>query len=89
MAARMWTSFVADLDPNGHGGKSSTSLILHSCARKPFVDSLIVSDIAKWPKYEPGTDVSNFVLRLPRAESYTEADTYRGAGIKYINTIAR
>jgi acetylcholinesterase len=20
MAARMWTSFVADLDPNGHGG---------------------------------------------------------------------
>ncbi|CAG7979534.1 unnamed protein product [Penicillium olsonii] len=67
MAARMWTSFVADLDPNGHG----------------------VSDIAKWPKYEPGTDVSNFVLRLPRAESYTEADTYRGAGIKYINTIAR
>lgn len=22
MAARMWTSFAADLDPNGHGSKS-------------------------------------------------------------------
>lgn len=21
MAARMWTSFVTDLDPNGHGGE--------------------------------------------------------------------
>jgi hypothetical protein len=22
MAARMWTSFVTDLNPNGHGGES-------------------------------------------------------------------
>lgn len=26
MAARMWTSFVTDLDPNGHGGKSLCGL---------------------------------------------------------------
>ncbi|KAJ5412022.1 uncharacterized protein N7487_006381 [Penicillium crustosum] len=65
MAARMWTSFVADLDPNGHG----------------------VSDIAKWPKYS--SRATNFVLRLPRNESYIEADTYRAEGIDYINSIAR
>ncbi|CAG8948595.1 unnamed protein product [Penicillium salamii] len=67
MAARMWTSFVTDLDPNGHG----------------------VSDISRWPEYASGTSASNFVLRLPRTESYTEADTYRAAGIAYINSIAR
>ncbi|KAJ5877215.1 hypothetical protein N7455_000680 [Penicillium solitum] len=65
MAARMWTSFVTDLDPNGHG----------------------VSDIAKWPKYS--SRATNFVLRLPRNESYVEADTYRVDGIDYINSIAR
>ncbi|KUM60589.1 hypothetical protein ACN42_g6551 [Penicillium freii] len=65
MAARMWTSFVADLDPNGHG----------------------VSDIAKWPQYS--SRATNFVLRLPRNESYIEADTYRVDGIDYINNIAR
>ncbi|KAJ5341559.1 hypothetical protein N7541_010683 [Penicillium brevicompactum] len=67
LAARMWTSFVADLDPNGHG----------------------VSDVSKWPEYTFGNSVSNFVLRLPRNESYVESDTYRTAGIKYINSIAR
>ncbi|EKV15926.1 Triacylglycerol lipase (LipA), putative [Penicillium digitatum PHI26] len=65
MAARMWTSFAADLDPNGHG----------------------VSDIAEWPTYS--SRATNFVFRLPRKESYVEADTYRVDGIDYINSIAR
>ncbi|KAF7718094.1 Carboxylic ester hydrolase [Penicillium ucsense] len=65
MAARMWTSFVADLDPNGHG----------------------VSHLPAWPRYS--SHASNFVFRLPRSESYVEADTYRASGIKYINGIAR
>ncbi|KAJ5788039.1 hypothetical protein N7457_003029 [Penicillium paradoxum] len=65
MAARMWTSFVADLDPNGHS----------------------VSGTAEWPKY--ASRATNFVFRLPRNESYVEADTYRAAGIEYINTIVR
>ncbi|KAJ5373753.1 hypothetical protein N7517_005759 [Penicillium concentricum] len=65
MAARMWMSFVADLDPNGHGE----------------------SDVARWPKYS--SRATNFVFRLPRNDSYIEADTYRAAGIDYINSIAR
>ncbi|KAJ5207123.1 Carboxylesterase type B [Penicillium cf. griseofulvum] len=65
MAARMWMSFVADLDPNGHG----------------------VSDVAKWPNYS--SRAANFVFRLPRNDSYIEADTYRIDGIDYINSITR
>ncbi|CAG8248610.1 unnamed protein product [Penicillium salamii] len=88
MAARMWTSFVADLDPNGHGGKNFL-LNLASGGLRLIVDSHLVSGISRWPKYASGTSASNFVLRLPRTESYTEADTYRAAGIAYINSIAR
>ncbi|KAJ5580014.1 Triacylglycerol lipase (LipA) [Penicillium hispanicum] len=65
MAARMWTSFVADLDPNGVG----------------------VPAIPTWPRYS--SQAANFVFRLPRSESYVEADTYRAEGIDYINSIAR
>lgn len=50
-------------------------------------DCLLVSDIAQWPKYS--SRATNFVLRLPRNESYVEADTYRVDGIDYINSIAR
>jgi triacylglycerol lipase len=28
LAARMWASFVADLDPNGHGGKLAPVYLL-------------------------------------------------------------
>ncbi|KAI2792220.1 hypothetical protein POX_b02257 [Penicillium oxalicum] len=65
LAARMWTSFVVDLDPNGHG----------------------VSGIPRWPRYS--SQSSNFVFRLPRRETYVEADTYRASGMAYINSIAR
>ncbi|KAJ5090556.1 hypothetical protein N7532_009240 [Penicillium argentinense] len=65
MAGRMWTSFVTDLDPNGHG----------------------VAQIPKWPSYS--SRFANFVFRLPRNESYVEADYYRAAGIDFINTIVR
>ncbi|RAH71997.1 putative triacylglycerol lipase (LipA) [Aspergillus aculeatinus CBS 121060] len=67
LAARMWTAFVTDLDPNGHG----------------------VDGIPHWPRYTPSDGPSNFVFRLPRTESYVEADTYRAEGIEYINSIAR
>ncbi|KAL3460501.1 Alpha/Beta hydrolase protein [Aspergillus heterothallicus] len=72
LAARMWTSFVVDLDPNGHG----------------------VSDIPHWPRYPfisspTKNKPSNFVLRLPRNESYVEDDTYRKEGMAYLNTIPR
>ncbi|PYH79516.1 triacylglycerol lipase [Aspergillus uvarum CBS 121591] len=67
LAARMWTAFVTDLDPNGHG----------------------VDGIPQWPRYTPADGPSNFVFRLPRTESYVEADTYRAEGIEYINSIAR
>ncbi|KAJ5675703.1 hypothetical protein N7462_008600 [Penicillium macrosclerotiorum] len=65
MAARMWTSFVTDLNPNGHG----------------------VSRIPEWPRYS--THATNFVFRLPRNESYLEADNYRVSGMAYLNSIAR
>ncbi|KAL4738873.1 Alpha/Beta hydrolase protein [Aspergillus similis] len=67
LAARMWASFVTDLDPNGHG----------------------VNDIPKWPQYSTSASPSNFVFRLPRNESYVEADDYRAGGIAYLNTIPR
>ncbi|RAH82887.1 alpha/beta-hydrolase [Aspergillus japonicus CBS 114.51] len=67
LAARMWTAFVTDLDPNGHG----------------------VDGIPQWPRYTPADGPANFVFRLPRTESYVEADTYRAEGIEYINSIAR
>ncbi|KAJ5273522.1 hypothetical protein N7478_008647 [Penicillium angulare] len=65
MAARMWTSFAADLDPNGHG----------------------ILNIPKWTRFSSHTE--NFVFRLPRNQSYVEADDYRVEGIDYINSIAR
>ncbi|KAL4993601.1 Alpha/Beta hydrolase protein [Aspergillus recurvatus] len=67
LAARMWASFVTDLDPNGHG----------------------VNDIPQWPQYSTWDSPSNFVFRLPRNESYVEADDYRVDGIAYLNTIRR
>ncbi|KAL5044497.1 hypothetical protein BDW71DRAFT_100745 [Aspergillus fruticulosus] len=67
LAARMWASFVTDLDPNGHG----------------------VNDIPQWPQYSASDSPSNFVFRLPRYESYVEADDYRVDGIAYLNTIPR
>ncbi|KAJ5659236.1 hypothetical protein N7507_005687 [Penicillium longicatenatum] len=65
MAARMWTSFAADLNPNGHG----------------------IPSIPTWPSFS--SQATNFVFRLPRNESYVEADDYRVAGMQYINSIAR
>ncbi|KAL4748525.1 hypothetical protein BDW72DRAFT_195736 [Aspergillus terricola var. indicus] len=67
LAARMWASFVTDLDPNGHGD----------------------NDIPEWPQYSASASPSNFVFRLPRNESYVEADDYRVDGIAYLNTIPR
>ena len=64
---------------------SSICVRLDSIAWK--LTCLLVSDIAKWPKYS--SRATNFVLRLPRNESYIEADTYRVDGIDYINSIAR
>ncbi|KAL2832450.1 Alpha/Beta hydrolase protein [Aspergillus cavernicola] len=66
LAAQMWTSFVADLDPNGHG----------------------VPDIPEWPPYT-AKEPSNFVLRLPKNQSYVEDDDYRVDGMAYLNTIPR
>ncbi|KAF5860819.1 hypothetical protein ETB97_001039 [Aspergillus alliaceus] len=65
LVARMWTSFVTVLDPNGHD----------------------VANIPQWLQYSQ--EASNFVFRLPKDESYIEADTYRADGIDYINSIAR
>ncbi|KAJ5108898.1 hypothetical protein N7456_005573 [Penicillium angulare] len=65
LAARMWTSFAADLDPNGHG----------------------ISNIPEWSRFSSHTE--NFVFRLPRDQSYVEADDYRVEGMDYINSIAR
>ncbi|KAJ5397744.1 hypothetical protein N7509_005857 [Penicillium cosmopolitanum] len=65
MAARMWTSFVTHLNPNGHG----------------------LNKIPQWPRYS--SKATNFVFRLPRNESYIEADSYRASGISVINNIAR
>ncbi|KAL4759712.1 putative triacylglycerol lipase (LipA) [Aspergillus foveolatus] len=67
LAARMWASFVTDLDPNGHG----------------------IVNIPEWPQYSTSISPSNFVFRLPRNESYVEADDYRVDGIAYLNTIPR
>jgi hypothetical protein len=50
-------------------------------------DSLLVSGIAEWSKY--ASRATNFVFRLPLNESYVEVDTYRAAGMNYINNIPR
>ncbi|KAL4976588.1 Alpha/Beta hydrolase protein [Aspergillus desertorum] len=67
LAARMWASFVTDLDPNGHA----------------------VNGIPQWPRYSAVDSPSNFVFRLPKNESYVEADDYRVDGIAYLNAIPR
>ncbi|KAL6233205.1 hypothetical protein BDW75DRAFT_215736 [Aspergillus navahoensis] len=48
-----------------------------------------VNDIPQWPQYSTSDSPSNFVFRLPRNESYVEADDYRVDGIAYLNTIPR
>ena len=92
LAARMWASFVADLDPNGHGGQLSLS----SCALPRYTndaDLIAVTGIPKWPRYASPTHhqstPANFVFRLPRGDSYVEKDDYRAEGIAYINSIPR
>lgn len=95
MAARMWTSFVTDLNPNGHGGEFflvTTSLNIYVPIASHMDDILTlmiraVPHIPQWPRYS--SKPANFVFRLPRNESYVEADTYRAAGMDYINSIAR
>lgn len=96
MAARMWTSFVTDLNPNGHGGEF---VLLMDCRpllvyRRPLYQSIVlthrwnaVPHIPKWPSYS--SKATNFVFRLSRNESYVEADTYRASGMEFINSIAR
>ncbi|KAK4236688.1 Alpha/Beta hydrolase protein [Achaetomium macrosporum] len=73
LAARMWASFVADLDPNGHGVTGIPKWPRYTSRRS---------------RSEPNT-ASNFVFRLPRGESYVEQDDYRAEGMAYINSIPR
>jgi triacylglycerol lipase len=76
----MWTSFAANLDPNGHGGEFWFSRCLDVGLTS------VVSHIPKWPEY---SSKMNFVFRLPRNESYVEDDTYRVEGMEAINRIVR
>ncbi|KAK3305024.1 carboxylesterase family protein [Chaetomium strumarium] len=73
LAARMWASFVADLDPNGHGVTGIPKWPRYASPRSPSA-----------PKA-----ASNFVFRLPSSESYVEKDDYRVKAMEYINSIPR
>lgn len=85
MAARMWTSFVTDLDPNGHGGECTSESLRGPLNRADL--TCVVPHIPQWPEYS--SKKANFVFRLPRNENYVEADTYRVEGMEVINRIAR
>ncbi|KAK4120148.1 carboxylesterase family protein [Parathielavia appendiculata] len=87
LAARIWASFVADLDPNGHGAPMIPKFDPANNA-----DGTPVTEIPKWPRYASTTHQSNpanFVFRLPMGDSYVEKDDYRAEGIAYINSIQR
>lgn len=84
LAARMWTSFVVDLDPNGHNGMCLIIIEKLDIGRNL---TYAVANIPQWPQYSQET--SNFVFRLPKDGSYIETDTYRADGIDYINSIPR
>jgi acetylcholinesterase len=76
---RMWTSFAYDLDPNGHGRKSTLS----ACESNLTVD--IVQEVPVWSPY--GKKATNFVFRADK--SYIEKDSNRKEGVSFINSIVR
>ena len=80
LVIRMWTSFVYDLNPNGHGSE----LLNYSSCMVLLIPGL-VSNVDKWPRYK--NNASNFVFRADK--SYIEKDVDRADAVAYINTIVR
>lgn len=88
MMARMWISFIVDLDPNNSGGEFSIYLLLTAVfSRKKecwLMNVGVIASCVDWPKYTVDNEV-NFMIDANVTElAYTAADDFRVAEIGYI-----
>jgi len=81
LMSRMWVSFVHDLNPNNHGGRSYVSSDVHVIV---FTDLHPVSDVPQWPTYDNTDGYAQEYVFDANVTSYVEYDTFRAEAIQFM-----